>query len=228
MKNGSDRHERSHRGERSRADILAAAIEVFSELGPDGATLRLIARRTGVNIATLMYYFPSKEALFAEVVGMLEGGELRIVELWRDSLVPSTLSRLDSLKEALTELGIMIIDRVIDDPGRFRLGVFSALDASRQEQAENGGAGSQGATLHSPEREAVRDVLVKAMELGAFRADPRELDDYIEGYTYLSRGFAMTHIAEIAKGSMNRDSIIRRFRNLIHRYVNNMLPREAD
>jgi AcrR family transcriptional regulator len=224
MKNKSSQHERSIRGKKSRAEILSKAVEVFSELGPDGATLRLVARRAGVNIATLMYYFPGKESLFAEVIGLMEGGELRIVETWRQSLTDQQLSRIDSLKEALNELGIMIIDRVIEDPSRFRLGVYSALDTSRPEQL----IPARSSKTPSPEKEVVRSVLIRAVKLGTLHCSPQEIEDYIEGYTYLSRGFAIAHIKEIAKGSKKRNIIIQRFRKVIYRYINNMLPGEKD
>ncbi len=224
MKNGSDRHERSVRGERSRAGILAKAVEVFSELGPDAAAMRLVARRAGVNIATLMYYFPGKESLYSEVVRMLEGGELSIVEEWRSSLSASQLSRMDSLREALTELGIMIIDRVIADPSRFRLGVYSALDTAMPIP----GFVDPASQTPSPEKAVVREVLCRAAELGTIQCDPQEIEDYIEGYTYLSRGFAIAHIKEIAADSGKRDAVIHRFRALIHRYINNMLPGAKD
>ncbi len=240
MKNGAEQHERSSRGEKGRADILATAIEVLSELGPDAATLRLVARRSGVNIATLMYYFPSKESLVAEVMQTLEGGELHIVEKWRDSLTDQQLSGLDTLKGALAELGIMIIDRVIEDPNRFRLGVYTALEtpkvidpegvesqtAQKQRSPEGQGSSKKSSHTGSPEKDVVRSVLPRAIKLGAFRCEMQELDDYIEGYTYLSRGFAIAHIQEIALGSENRGKIIRRFRKFVHRYVNNMLPGE--
>jgi AcrR family transcriptional regulator len=224
MKNESSQHERSIRGKKSRTEILSKAVEVFSELGPDGATLRLVARRAGVNIATLMYYFPSKESLFAEVVGLMESGELRIVEAWRQSLTDQQLSRIDSLKEALNELGIMIIDRVIEDPSRFRLGVYSALDVSRPDQL----IPTRSSKASSPEKEVVRSVLTRAVGLGTIHCTPQEIEDYIEGYTYLSRGFAIAHIKEIARGSKKRNVIIQRFRKLIYRYINNMLPGERE
>jgi len=222
MKNGSDRHKRSMRGERSRSVILAEAVDVFSELGPEAATMRLVARRAGVNIATLLYYFPSKEDLFDEVVGMMDGGELAIVQAWRESITDSMISDLDSLKEALTELGILIVDRVIADPSRFRLGLYSALDNSPPGSGQFDVAGES--SVPSPERVVVRAVLVRAVELGTLRCEIQEIDDYIEGYTYLSRGFAIAHVKEISKGSAGREAVIRRFRELIRRYVNNMLP----
>jgi AcrR family transcriptional regulator len=61
--------------------------------------MRHVARMAGVNIATLLYHFPSKDDLFAEVVSMMKGGELAIVTAWRAMVSDESLSRLDSLKE---------------------------------------------------------------------------------------------------------------------------------
>lgn len=241
VKNGSDKHKRSSRGAHSRSRILAAAANAFSELGPE-ATMRHVARTAGVNIATLLYHFPSKEELFAEVVSMMDGGELAIVNAWQAGLADDRLARLESLREALTELGVLIVDRVIADPSRFRLGLYSALEASGQGAAAEaqGAAGASadrpaqadaagGLTLPpSPEKAVVRAALARAVELGTLACGPQEIDDYIEGFTYLSRGFAIAHVREISSGSEGRDAIARRFRQLVRRYVNNMLPGTRD
>ena len=49
-------------GRRSHQDLLAAAQETFAEQGTD-ASLREVARRAGVSIATLYRHFPTREAL---------------------------------------------------------------------------------------------------------------------------------------------------------------------
>jgi AcrR family transcriptional regulator len=54
-------------GERPR-QILEAALEVFGEHGLAAARLDDIAKRAGVSKGTIYLYFPSKEALFAEMV----------------------------------------------------------------------------------------------------------------------------------------------------------------
>ncbi len=51
------------RGRRSRAIILAAARELFSEKGFDGATLRDIAARAGMGVSSLYRHIQSKEEL---------------------------------------------------------------------------------------------------------------------------------------------------------------------
>lgn len=48
--------------------ILEAAEKVFAEAGFGGATMQLIADVAGLPKANLHYYFPTKEALYREVV----------------------------------------------------------------------------------------------------------------------------------------------------------------
>ena len=52
----------------TREQILEAALHCFSELGFDGATTREIARRAGVNLGLIKYYFDGKERLWREAV----------------------------------------------------------------------------------------------------------------------------------------------------------------
>jgi AcrR family transcriptional regulator len=50
-------------GERRRQDLLDAAFALVAERGLEGLRTRDVAARAGVNIATLHYYFGTKEAL---------------------------------------------------------------------------------------------------------------------------------------------------------------------
>src|SRR5476651_783417 len=47
--------------------ILDVAERIFSEVGYDGASTRLISGEAGVNMAMLNYYFGSKEGLYLAV-----------------------------------------------------------------------------------------------------------------------------------------------------------------
>ncbi|MFE6049339.1 TetR/AcrR family transcriptional regulator [Kitasatospora sp. NPDC056446] len=65
--------------QRNRDALLAAALDVFAELGLD-APIDLIARRAGVGNATLYRHFPTREALIGEVFAsaadlIVEAGE---------------------------------------------------------------------------------------------------------------------------------------------------------
>src|SRR5690242_10232107 len=52
----------------NRAAILAAAREVFAELGYDAAGVRDVIRRTDLASGTFYNYFPDKETVFRAVV----------------------------------------------------------------------------------------------------------------------------------------------------------------
>jgi len=51
--------------------ILEAAVAVFAEKGLEGATIRLVGRKAGVNSALIYYYFENKQKLFEEVIRMV-------------------------------------------------------------------------------------------------------------------------------------------------------------
>ena len=53
----------------ARERILASAVDEFGDQGYDGATIRNIAARAGVDSALVHHYFGTKADLFAEAVG---------------------------------------------------------------------------------------------------------------------------------------------------------------
>jgi len=59
------------RREKTRAAILAAAQEVFAQAGFGGARVEAIARRAGVNRASIFYYFEDKQDLYQTVLQTL-------------------------------------------------------------------------------------------------------------------------------------------------------------
>lgn len=56
---------------KNRAAILEAALEVFSAHGFRGATVDQIATQAGLSKPNLLYYFPSKEAMFTALLSEL-------------------------------------------------------------------------------------------------------------------------------------------------------------
>ena len=64
------RRGRPRGGTDSRERIIGAAVDEFGEQGYDGATVRSIAARAGVDSALVHHYFGTKADLFAEAVGI--------------------------------------------------------------------------------------------------------------------------------------------------------------
>ena len=86
---------RERAGQVRKAAILKAALGVFARLGLDGASLEAIAQAAGISKANLLYYHPTKEALY---VAVLERG----LALWLAPL--NRFSEDDDPAEAIAAL----------------------------------------------------------------------------------------------------------------------------
>lgn len=54
--------------DRLEADIIAESVRVFAECGYEGSSIAAIAERIGLSKQNLMYYFPTKQALYQRVL----------------------------------------------------------------------------------------------------------------------------------------------------------------
>ena len=68
--------------------ILAAALEAFSQFGIHGTRLEQVAERAGVSKTNLLYYFPSKEALYVAVMQQILDIWLAPLKAFREDLAP--------------------------------------------------------------------------------------------------------------------------------------------
>jgi TetR/AcrR family transcriptional regulator, regulator of cefoperazone and chloramphenicol sensitivity len=83
-----------------RSALLQAAFDVVAEVGFEGLRTRAVANRAGVNIATLHYYFPSKQDLI-EGLAQLIGA--KFVTLHGRPPRPSGFSALDHLRQEFSD-----------------------------------------------------------------------------------------------------------------------------
>lgn len=108
-------------GEETRQKILDASAAVFSERGFNGATVREIVHRAGVNIAAVNYHFGNKEALYTEA---LKEAVNRMLE--RVDASNGILSGEGPARERLTEfMTTMILKGLLSEfelPGERLLG----------------------------------------------------------------------------------------------------------
>jgi TetR/AcrR family transcriptional regulator len=65
--------------EKNRSTILEAGLDVFSQFGFRGSTVDQIAEAAGLSKPNLLYYFPSKEAIYLELLNSL-------LDTWLDPL----------------------------------------------------------------------------------------------------------------------------------------------
>lgn len=106
------RRGRPRGGTDSRARIIAAAVDEFGERGYDGATIRSIAGRAGVDSALVHHYFGTKADLFAEAVG---------IPLRPDVDVPAIIA---GPRDAVGERLVRYVLEAFEDPDVQRRGVM--------------------------------------------------------------------------------------------------------
>ncbi len=75
------------------ADIVAEAVRVFAESGYEGASVATVADNAGLSKQNLMYYFPTKQALYQRVL---------------DDVLDEWLERMDTLADPAQEPGDML------------------------------------------------------------------------------------------------------------------------
>jgi len=66
-----------------RAAILEAAMHIFAYEGLNGASIRLVGKKAGVNSALIYYYFENKDTLFREAIRTCVDDVLRDLEQHR-------------------------------------------------------------------------------------------------------------------------------------------------
>lgn len=68
--------------------ILAAALTTFSQFGIHGTRLEQVAERAGVSKTNLLYYYPSKEALYVAVMRNILDIWLAPLRAFREDFTP--------------------------------------------------------------------------------------------------------------------------------------------
>ena len=107
----------------TRERILTAAERAFAERGFDGAPLESIAARAGIRRPSLLYYFPTKQALYSAVIEAVFS-DLRQVLFEALSTDGSFEDRLDAVVKSFDahvndrpQAAQLILREILDDRG---------------------------------------------------------------------------------------------------------------
>lgn len=85
---------RGHHRDKLEAAILQQAVRVFAESGYEGASIAAIAEQAGLSKQNLLYYFPTKQALYKRVLDeVLDQWLERMHDLADDSRSPQEALR---------------------------------------------------------------------------------------------------------------------------------------
>ena len=125
---GSPRPRRTTRanGAATRNRVLEVATQAFAQSGYEGSSLRQIATRAGIDLATLKYHFGDKPALFAEVYRLGQQAFLRAI-----APLVAALSRVQTSAELRTQLQTLVddvYDYMSDNSPFLRITLFRLLE----------------------------------------------------------------------------------------------------
>jgi AcrR family transcriptional regulator len=144
-----------------RSQILAAAMELFSERGFHGTKTRDLARTAGVSEALLFRHFPTKEALIHAILENVTERYLRMEAKIRG--IPP--------REALIALAEVVLSSLRENPKIFRVVFFGVLEKPEFAREFYRSFLSRMLTLES--RLFRRAFATKRASLPASRIDPR-------------------------------------------------------
>jgi AcrR family transcriptional regulator len=130
--------------------IIAAALEVFAECGPDGLGIEQVAARAGVGKATIYRRWPGKEQLLLDAIGTLR------------TPLPQPQGR--SVRSDLTAL-IEALCKEAADPRRARQFALLHGDGARYPRL----LAKYNQTVVEPRRELIRSVLRRGVATGELR-----------------------------------------------------------
>jgi TetR/AcrR family transcriptional regulator len=154
-----------------RAQLLEAALNVFSEKGFDGATTKEIAAAAGVTEAIIFRHFPTKQSLYRAVLESEFG--CSDFQKWLAE-AQASMDRNDD-HGVFRAIAAAIIDSYRADPRMERVMLFAALEGNEQ-------AMEHYRNFSLPVRELLRDYIARRQREGALAGyDPGAILSAIAG-----------------------------------------------
>jgi AcrR family transcriptional regulator len=89
--------------EQYRKQLLTKSFELFAEIGYGKITMRQLAQKLGISTGTLYHYFPSKEAIFLQLVEELAQRDISNFLVQAESVPPDIRSRVKAILDFTQE-----------------------------------------------------------------------------------------------------------------------------
>jgi AcrR family transcriptional regulator len=89
--------------EQYRKQLLTESFELFAEIGYGKITMRQLAQKLGISTGTLYHYFPSKEAMFLQLVEELVQRDITNFLVQAESVPPDIRSRVRAILDFTQE-----------------------------------------------------------------------------------------------------------------------------
>lgn len=105
--------------------LITAGLEILSEKGMDGLSLRNVAKKVGVSRAAPYNHFPNKQAMLAAIS---TAGHKLLYQTLLDAFERSKRSSTD----IIIEIAWSYLQFALDDPSRFKLMFSGALEEERE------------------------------------------------------------------------------------------------
>jgi AcrR family transcriptional regulator len=143
-------------GER-RTQILRSATRVFARSNYRAATVADIAAEAGISEALIYKLFPSKKAIFLEILHHMSG---RIVSLWQ-----AEQDREEDALVALRNMGTQYYSRMIEHPEELRVQFQAISEISDEDIAK------RLREDHASYMRSIRTILRRGIRQGSVRKD---------------------------------------------------------
>ena len=183
--------------------ILTEALHLFSDKGYDGTSLQAIADAVGIQKASLIYHFPSKEALRHSVLESL-------IVYWKTEL-PRILTVSGDGSDRLISTMTALINFFLEDGNRARLVTREMMDRPRE-------AFSLLKEHFSPWTILITDYLRMGQRSGVYRED-MDPDAFIVQVTVMVIGAvsmgSVTSGVVSKTGEMDRGPLIKELMRII-------------
>ena len=140
-----------------RPQILKCAVRVFARSNYRAATVADVAAEAGISEALIYKFFPSKKAIFLEILRHMSE---RIVSAWQDEQ-----DREENALRALRNMGMEYYDRMIKHPDELRVQFQAISEVSDQAIAD------QLRQDHRNYMGSIAKVLKRGMRQGTIRRD---------------------------------------------------------